>query len=98
VLDAINASFNEPAHMRRAAGAEDADEGEYDEEDSDPDAEYDEDEEEDGREIGPHQCEVHEPDANELFWDEFFDSLIITVPFTFLYILLDMYVSNHRHY
>lgn len=24
------------------------------------------------------------------FWDEFFDSLILTVPFTFLFLLLDM--------
>jgi len=47
-----------------------------------------------GEHIDAHQCVVEEPDANELFWDEFFDSLIITVPFTFLYILLDMYVIH----
>ena len=29
-------------------------------------------------------------DPKEIFWDEVFDSLFLTVPFTFLYLLLDM--------
>lgn len=74
---------------------DDADEDDLEEDDFDPDAEYDEElEEEEDLDGDAHQCEVEEPDANELFWDEFFDSLIITVPFTFLYILLDMYVFH----
>lgn len=34
--------------------------------------------------------EVDERDDNEKWWDEVFDSLITTVPFVFLYLLLNM--------
>jgi len=87
VLEAINKSFQEPTAGQEIDPEED---------DVDPDALEDGDYEDDlldGEEVeGAHQCVGEEPDANELFWDEFFDSLVITVPFTFLYILLDMWV------
>lgn len=44
---------------------------------------------------GPEEVEV-DPDMEdrdlemEAWWDEFFDSLLLTVPFSFLYLMLDM--------
>lgn len=85
-MDAINASFasNDPHYRQPRVG--DTDDEEEEEE------EY-EGEGSEGGEGGEHVVnDAVEKDPNEEFWDEFFDSLIITVPFTFLYLLLDMSV------
>ncbi|ORY32917.1 hypothetical protein BCR39DRAFT_522364 [Naematelia encephala] len=40
-----------------------------------------------------------EKDSKEAFWDEIFDSLILTIPFSFLFLMLDILVYfqyNHR--
>lgn len=55
------------------------------------------DEEYDERELENEEVEFVQVNPGEeiksdkdQFWDEFFDSLMLTVPFTFLYLLLDM--------
>jgi hypothetical protein len=54
-------------------------------------AEFDEDESMELDPAGILQEGTVEPKSDkEAFWDEFFDSMILTVPFTFLYLLLDM--------
>ena len=83
VLQHIQNSFPDGPELDDAGQIEDVDEeGELDEDESDgDDVEYEQVPEE-------HAAEVKDP--NEEFWDEFFDSLVVTVPFTFLYLLLDM--------
>lgn len=82
VLQHIQNSFQNGPEVDDGWQVED-EEGELDEDESDgdDDVEYEQVPEE-------HAAEVKDP--NEEFWDEFFDSLVVTVPFTFLYLLLDM--------
>lgn len=95
VLDRIQASLqgdtDSPTHL------DGADEVEYAEEEEDEDEEGggEEFEEEEYGEDGDVEFVTVRPgeeikDPKEEFWDEFFDSLMLTVPFTFLYLLLDM--------
>lgn len=82
VLEAIQRSFDDPSDgVGHSTSAGEDEEGEQGEEDED-----NEGEEEEG--IAEPGVEVKDP--KEAFWDEFFDSLMLTVPFTFLYLLLDM--------
>jgi len=79
VLQHIQASFQDGPEEDEAGEVEYDEEG-YDE-DVEDDAEYEQVQ-------GEQEAEVKDP--KEEFWDEFFDSLVVTVPFTFLYLLLDM--------
>lgn len=82
VLQHIQNSFQDGPELDDAVQVGDED-GELDEDESDgdDDVEYEQVPEGPGAEV---------KDPNEEFWDEFFDSLVVTVPFTFLYLLLDM--------
>jgi hypothetical protein len=41
-------------------------------------------------EVDPNDDRTPEERAIEAWWDEFFDSMVYTIPFSFLFLLLDM--------
>lgn len=83
VLQHVQNSFQDGLGASHTRDSEDQheDHGDSDYDEADEDVEYEPVEGEDPAEV---------KDPNEEFWDDFFDSLIVTVPFTFLYLLLDM--------